>query len=339
MFVGWASMGRWCAAVFSSPPVDFVMVRVGSMKKPLTMILALTLIGALIPFSQSSAESSVPGLSCPVEEVAVNPYVQAGFQHVGSNMNLPVGSEGPVAGLLQIGQIDLSLKDANLWTGTVGVTVKKGELFSLFASIGGSLNHPFVVSGQVPISLGPVGPEPTVDFTTSNLNMWYAQGGVSLGPILLGVYGSHFGVEVADPRVGSVPLSNQTLRGDIISTTMAPYIGFAVPASTALLTVIYSPLAMSKTTLALRTSDSNLAQAQYKWNKPGNFLSCNFQYNMPPIRGSSLGVWLNYAYQDIRGNAQLDFQDSTAGVTRQRDVTATMTQYVIQGGLTWGITF
>jgi hypothetical protein len=42
---------------------------------------------------------------------------------------------------------------------------------------------------------------------------------------------------------------------------------------------------------------------------------------------------------DIRGNAQLDFQDSTLGISRQRDVTATMTMYVIQGGLMVGLTF
>lgn len=309
------------------------------MKKLLTAVMTMGLIFASLVSAETSAGFAVPGFGALTEDLTVNPFVQAGFQRIGSNMNLPVDAEGPIAGLLQVGKVDLSLKDANFWTGTAGATVKAGKLFSMFASIGGSLNRPFVVSGEIPIALGPIAGEPVVDFTTSKLSMWYAQGGVGLGPILLGLYGDHFGVEIGDPRRGSVPLANQTLRGDVISTTLAPYIGFGMEASNALLTVIYSPLATSNTTLVLRTSDRDLAQAQYKWNKPGNFLSCNLQYNTTPVNGSSFGAWANYSLMDIRGNAELDFQDSTLGISRQRDVTATMTMYVIQGGLMLGLTF
>jgi hypothetical protein len=169
--------------------------------------------------------------------------------------------------------------------------------------------------------------------------MWYAQGGVGLGPVLLGLYGDHFAITVGDPRRGSVPLDNQTLRGDVMSTTLAPYIGFAIPAAGALFTVMYSPLATSNTTLVLRTSDQDLAQVQYKWNKPGNFVSSSFQYNMAPVCAVALGVWANYTWMDVRGNAQLDFQDSTLAISRQKEVTAIMTKYVLQGGCTLGITF
>jgi hypothetical protein len=178
-----------------------------------------------------------------------------------------------------------------------------------------------------------------VDFNASQMNMWYAQGGVSLGPVLLGLYGDHFGIEVGEPRIGSAPLANKTLRADVISTTLAPYIGFAVPASNGLLMVIYSPLAQSNTTLVLRTSSTNLAQLQYKWNKPGNLISCNFQYNIEPMKGASLGLWAGYLYMAIRGNAEVDYQNSTLGISRQKDVTATMTKDVIQGGLMMGLTF
>jgi hypothetical protein len=309
------------------------------MKKLLVPIVVSILFLASAACAQDLRQVGLPGLASLLKDLAVNPYVQVGFQRVGSNMNLPVGAEAPTPGLLQIEEMDISLKDANFWTGTAGVSIKKGELLSLFGSVGGSLKRTFIVSGEIPVSLGATGGQPTVDFDASQLGMWYAQGGVSLGPILLGLYGDHFGIEVGEPRIGSVPSANQTLRGDVITTTLAPYIGFAIPASNGLLTVIYSPLASSATTLVLRTSQSDLAQAQYKWNKPGNFLSCSFQYNATPIDDFSFGLWSNYTYMDVHGNAQLDFQNSTTGVSRQKEVTATMTKYILQGGVMLGMTF
>lgn len=309
------------------------------MKKLLTCATALVVICASAACAQSLGGLGLPGLGSLPGSISVNPTVQVGFQHVGSNMNLPIAAQGPIAGLIQIQELDISLKDASFWTGSAGVTVKAGEIFSLFGSVGGSLNRRFIVSGATPVSIGTVGGSPTVDFTGSQVSMWYAQGGLSLGPILLGVYGDHFGLVVGDPRQGSVPLNNQTLRGDVISTTLAPFIGVAIPASGALLTVMYSPLAMSKTTMVLRTSLQDLTQLQYKWNKPGNFLSTSLQYNVAPVNSVSLGLWANYTWMDVRGDAELDFEDSTRGFSRQKTVTATMTKYVIQGGLTAGITF
>jgi len=91
--------------------------------------------------------------------------------------------------------------------------------------------------------------------------------------------------------------------------------------------------------MVLRTSLQDLTQLQYKWNKPGNFLSTSLQYNVAPVNSVSLGLWANYTWMDVRGDAELDFEDSTRGFSRQKTVTATMTKYVIQGGLTAGITF
>jgi hypothetical protein len=145
------------------------------MKKLLIAAIALSFLCGSISFA-SDLGAILPGMGSLTENVTVNPYVQVGFQHVGANINLPVGAEGPVAGLLQIDQIDLSLKDANLWTGTAGVTMKAGELLSLFAAIGGSLDRPFTVSGKIPVSLGTGGTQPTIDSTSSHLGVWYATG-------------------------------------------------------------------------------------------------------------------------------------------------------------------
>lgn len=309
------------------------------MKKLLLSTLTAVLVLASLVCAHGFGTSALPGLDSLTQNLTFNPYAQAGFQRVGSNIDLPISAESATPGLLQIEGLSLSVRDANFWTGTVGATVKSGELLSLFASIGGSLNRPFIVTGQMPVSLDSIGRQPTLEFDATKLEMWYAQGGVSLGPVLLGLYGDHFGIAVGNPRRGSVPLSNQTLRADFLTTTLAPYIGFAVPAANTLFSVIYSPFAMSNTTVALRTSDSDVAQARYKWNKPGNFVSCSFQYNSTPTNSASFGVWGNCAYMGVRGNAELDFQDANSGVSRQKQVTATMTKYIIQGGLMFGLNF
>ena len=283
------------------------------MKKLLVLLLISISVFAATALAQGLSQIGIPGLANPADDVTVIPYAQVGFQRVGSNINLPIRWEGPIAGLLQIDQMDIALQDTNLWTGTAGVTFKKGEMLSLFGSVGGSLPRTVAVSGEIPVGLGPIGSQPTVDFTASQISMWYAQGGVSLGPILLGLYGDHFGIEVGEPRIGSRPLNNQTLRGDIITTTLAPFIGFTVPASNGLLTATYSPLAQSNTTLVLRTSTRNVTQLQYTWNKPGNLFTCNFQYTIEPMKGSSLGLWAGYLYMEIRGHAELDYRNSTQG--------------------------
>lgn len=310
------------------------------MKKILIFALLFGLSYASMASAQGLGGLSLPSLGSFTENVKVNAYAQAGFMHMGSNMRLPISAEGPVAaGLLQIETLDIAMKDANFWTGTVGFTAKSGELLSLFASVGGILPRQFVVTGEVPISLGGSGASPTIDFTGSNAQSWFAQSGVGLGPVLLGAYWGNFELIVADPRQGSVPLANQTLRGDIVNTTFAPYFGFALPVSCALATVIYSPWAWSNTTLVLRTSQADLAQLQYKWNKPGDFLSATVQFNPAPVGSINFGLWGNYTWMRVIGDADLEFQDATAGVTRQKTVTANVTQYVTQGGITLGINF
>lgn len=309
------------------------------MRKVLAFAMLFGLAFASAACAAELGSFSLPCLKAFNGNVTVNPYVQAGFQKVGSNMDLPVDREFPTPGLLQIGTLSIAVRDANFWTGTAGTTIKAGELLSFFAAVGGSLNRPFTIVGEIPISSGGIGAQPTIEFDANKLSMWYAQGGVALGPVLLGLYGDHFGIDIGDPRQGSVPLNNQTLRADLISTTLAPYIGIAIPASNALISIIYSPLATSNTTVALRTSIGDVAQARYKWNKPGNFFSFSFQYNQTPSATSSVGVWGNCTYMTVRGNAELNFQDSTLGISRQRDVTASLTKYVIQGGLMFGLNF
>lgn len=298
----------------------------------------------LLCFAQICAGQNLrlPGLPSPsfMENLKVNPYAQVGFQWVGSNLSLPVESEAPPVLPLNIGTLDISLKDANFWTGITGFSVVADEKYSFFAAAGGLLNRPFITAGTVPVSLGGLSTTSFLEFTNSKVESWFIQTGIGLGPVLLGLYWDHFAFALGDPRNQDGPISNQTLRGDILTKTFAPFIGFALPASGATLTVTYSPLAYSNTALSLSSSQSNISQLRYTWKKPGDLVNASVQYNKPLSSSTSFGIWGNYSWMRMRQTAELEFEKSPAPIiSRTRDVTASMTKYVIGGGVTLGINF
>jgi hypothetical protein len=311
------------------------------MKRHLVCAIMIVLCCTSMVRAQCLDGFSLPWIGSQCGDLKVKTSAQVGFQHVGSNISLPVGSE-LVSGVgdLQIDTLDITLQDANFWTGIMGFTVIAAEKYSFFASAGGNLDREFVTTGTIPVSLNGVGTSASIDFTNSGLRTWFAQTGVGLGPILFGLYWDKFTIKVADPRTANGPLPNQTLRGDFVTTTFCPYVGFALPVSQAMLTVMYSPLAWANTTLALRSSNNGETDLQYKWNKPGSFLSASFQYNQDLSKTTSFGVWTSYTWMNQQGTCGLSFQHNGGiPVTRDREITAMMTKYVLQGGLTLGINF
>ena len=242
------------------------MKQIGGLLLCLLLCLPSTLLG------QSFVPDGHPVLIWFSENLKVNPYAQVGFRWVGSNLNLPIENEIFPAVPIEIAEMDVSLKDANFWTGTVGFNILAYEKYSLFAAAGGFLRRPFITAGTVPVNIGSFAATPSLEFTNSNLESWFVQTGVGLGPVLLGLYWSHFGFEFGEPRVGSVPLANQTLRGDILTKTFAPFVGIAIPASGAMLTLQYSPIAYSNTNLDLRSSQAGSTDLRYSWKKPGNLI-------------------------------------------------------------------
>jgi hypothetical protein len=313
--------------------------RNGSMKRVLVfgVLLSLCLSGSL--WAEGPLSGSCSGLSAFAKDLKVNSYAQAGFQWVGSNLNLPVQNEIYPAVPLQISEMDIALRDANFWAGMAGITITASEIYSLFASAGGILGRPFATVGEVPVNYGAVGASPVLEFTTTNTESWFIQTGIGLGPLLAGVYWNYFGFGLADPRSQNGPLANQSLRGDILTKTFAPFIGFALPAGGAMFSITYSPLAYSNTELSLTSSQDTLTQVRYSWNKPGDLINAMFQYNVPMSSSVSLGLWANGSWMAMRGTARLGLVNAVPELSRGKEVTATMTQYVTGGGVTLGLNF
>ncbi|MEW6351145.1 MAG: hypothetical protein AB1646_18975 [Thermodesulfobacteriota bacterium] len=273
------------------------------------------------------------------QNVKVNPYAQIGFQKVGSNLNLPVQNES-LTGFLNIGEMDITLRDGNFWTGIAGVNVVAKEMYSFFAGAGGLLNRPFLTSATVPVTLGPGSTSANLEFTNTKVESWFVQTGVGLGPVLLGLYWDHFAYSLGDPRDAQGPIANQTLRGDIITKTFCPFVGLTIPAGDTVFTVTYSPFAYSDTALALMNSQNNMSELRYTWKKPGNLFNAMLQYNTPLSSSTSFGLWANCSWMNMRQDAELEFRNTqTPPVSRTRDVTATLTKYVVGGGVTLGLKF
>ena len=89
---------------------------------------------------------------------------------MGSNISLPTASQlVSRTNDLQIDTLDISVQDANFWTGIIGVNAVLKEKYSFFAAAGGNLNREFITAGTIPVSLNGVSTSANLDFTNSGL--------------------------------------------------------------------------------------------------------------------------------------------------------------------------
>ena len=278
-------------------------------------------------------------------KILLNPSVQIGYQQIGANMSIPIEAEaGTPAGQLQIGTVDVALKDFNFWSGTVGLNVVAGPL-TLFGTAGGFQPHAFRLSGQVPISLGIIGATPEFSMDASNFQFWTIQAGASYTicggySILGGIMWSHMAVEFDNLQTAAGPSPNPTFRGDVLMKTGVPFIGIQVMQEGYYRgSILYSPIAWTSGALAFRSSQVPLADLSYSLNQPGKFLAFSAEYYFrlpPPV---SLSVWFNSSLVSIKGNSDVEFTTAGPSVFRTKDVTVTNTQYLVGGGFTFGLIF
>ena len=184
---------------------------------------------------------------------------------------------------------------------------------------------------------------PNLTFTGSNLNFWTAQCGADYTvardlSVLFGYIWSHTAVTFTDPRVGSIPLPNQTLTVDVSMNIGVPFIGLQVLEKGMYRgAFMYSPWATSSGTLSLNTTSPEQADLSYSLNQPGNFFAANAEYYFlfqPPV---ILSCWFLASYAKIQGDSNLQF--TAPVIMASRDVTISNTQYGLAGGVTFALAF
>jgi hypothetical protein len=324
------------------------------MKKVLQLFLCLTILCPTVLFAQSLSSNLIPsGLPSSLSvgqdseaagvlsglpiisglkagKILLNPSLQVGYQHIGCNLTLPASAVPRRNNQLFIGTMDVTLKDVNFWFGTAGLNVIAGPV-TLFGSVGGYSARLFEMQGTLPISNDVGSVAPNLTFTGSNLNFWTAQCGAGYTiagdlSVLAGYIWTHTAATFTDPRVGSVPLPNQTLTGDVSMNIGVPFFGLQIlQKGYSRAAFMYSPWATSSGTLSLNTTSPEQTDLSYSLNQPGNFFAVNAEYYFlfqPPV---IMSCWFLGSYAIIQGSSDLQF---TAPIgTASMDVNITNTQY------------
>jgi hypothetical protein len=102
---------------------------------------------------------------------------------------------------------------------------------------------------------------------------------------------------------------------------------------------MYSPLAYSDATVVLRNSQNQSSETEYSWNEPGELFITAFQYNTPATKSISFGIWANYLWMNMKGDADLTFISTGLADPILREVEVTMGKYVYGGGFSLGYRF
>lgn len=308
-----------------------------------------TASGQALSGGMGGALSSLPlpaAVQGSLESIKLNPYAQVGYTHVGCNMTIPIAGEliDPGGGFgLEIGGLDLFFEDFNVWTATVGLNAVLTPKISAFCMAVGAAPRLLPASGTVPISTTLGGTEAEITFTASDLEIWAFQAGMGYGlmpgySVIAGYYWDHTSVALSDPRQGSIPLANQTLKADLIAKSRIPFIGLQIQDPSYVGIFTYSPLAWVDVTFALRNSQTRLQELSYSWNKPGQSLTAYLQYNATPPP-TIISLWCTGSWLHVRGPGQLEFESIPPNIAREKDSTATMGKYSYGGGISVGMMF
>jgi hypothetical protein len=293
-----------------------------------------------VPFLTSIYEKFSKLSSSGIE---FSPYVQTGFTHVGSNLNLPIqAGAGLDLGELRVGDLDVVLNDGNVWTGVVGLNAILTPKIVLFGTATAYAPRQMSLKGTLPISVGPVGVDPSLTLTVSNFEYWNLSCGVAYGiggggSLVLGSSWDRTALSLSDPRIGSVALANQTIKGEVQLKHWIPYIGLQLVQKHYNALLLYSPLAYGTGTISLRSNQTAPHQLEWRLRQLGYFLAFAAQYNLPVPPPMTASLAFNAGLINVKGDSTLEYDSPTFRGTR--DVTAQTTNYAIGGALSLALVF
>ncbi|MBI5248924.1 MAG: hypothetical protein HY912_05465 [Desulfomonile tiedjei] len=291
------------------------------------------------------AIAGLPGLN--LGKIALNPFVQVGYQKVASNISFPIQVQQviPVDNTLQIGTMELLLQDASFWTGIAGLNVVLNPTWSLFSAVGGFVPRDVIAPSILPIRINGITLPSRIDFTGDNVEYWFIQAGASYAigggwSLLAGYFWDHFGMVAVDPRIGQIPFPNQSLRADFLTKTAVPFLGIGLTdlqlkykAS-----IIYSPLAQSRCLMASRSSQGGTSQLLYTFNKPGQFLAANMEYDSQLSKEYYMSFWAAASWVKVTGGGSFEFSSAVVNGGRSESG-ASISKYSLGGGIGLGMVF
>ncbi len=281
--------------------------------------------------------------------VILNPNVQIGYQRVSATMSYPLLLETvvPIDNQLEIGTMELSLKDVGFWSATAGINAVVSPAWSVFANITGYFPVTYPIVTTLPIQLGGVTLPTEIIFHRYQNRILVVPVGSIHGAVSKLFH--NFGVPVGSfskPGGGPPHWIDASPRPDaarrFLGKDLCAVCRVANKQTGFSGTLIYSPYASCRSIMAIRSSAVGLDELAYNFSKPGQLISFTGQYDVTRSKSPfSFQIWGNASWMAIRGAGDFTYT-RTAPVPisfSKSRIDAISAKYVLGGGVTLGFIF
>lgn len=318
-------------------------------RKFFVCLFTLFILIGVVKNASAHGWPEIPGLqSLNLGGIRIVPEVQIGYENFSLNFNLPAATlQSPLPPFPST--LDLQLKDANLWIGSLSAAFyfPSALSFELIAranakkDVNVQENEEYVFGG-----------EQGVTWTGSPFERWMAEGRFNyrfstVCSALVGLRRDHIAISLRDPRDSAGnPLNfddsgtifpgltferHQRYYSDLISKLWIPYIGLEVVGPGYKASLIGSPFAAAEfkvpaallfdltltvnippfppSSTQLIASDSLL----YRVARPAVFLEGSFQYDLNLTSSLTVGLWCRASLMSLKGQGSWS-HDSMAQV-------------------------
>jgi hypothetical protein len=307
----------------------------------------LLMLGLMLVSPFSFQAQAFPGFeSIGLRKIEIQPFGRVGYKRFGLNLNFPFSTTPTFAnGSSLVGPppLDLKLRDAGIWVGSVGLACVFPNLVVSLQADGSAKKHVDIFAGEN----FPWFARPTpFTWSGSDFQLWDADG--MIGSRLYGDYFLLGGLRcdkltlrISNPvDATGVPLNGifpaTNFSGDILTETWIPYFGFQVTATCYRASIIYSPFASSKVIASQEVNVPPVSQGM-KWSfgKPSHFFEGSFEYDCAVHSSLRFGLWAKGTWMSSRGNANWTLEGGSVGFpdTAELNTTSTLSRYELGGGM------
>jgi hypothetical protein len=278
--------------------------------------------------------ASVPGLgSFDVRGMRLTPNVRVGFQWMGLNFNLPT-LDALQIGFTGAAPIDIQLKDARVWVGSVGLEAQLSPALSLFVNAEANAKRTAsAVTSEDPLG-NLTGLVPN-RWDASHLEWWAVEGGVAYNimndvAVFAGLRRDHLSFGLDNPRdafgnpinssisVPGIVLITETAAADFQLKLWVPYLGLRFVGANYRGSLSWSPFANAAVKVPDHFIDNIFVfpapgvtvstgfEWKYSMFRTGTQFAGDFDYDLRLTSNFSLKAWAKGSWLRVRGRGNLD---------------------------------
>jgi hypothetical protein len=268
--------------------------------------------------------------------IRVVPRVDVGYQKIGFSLNVPVPF-GFSAGIPTVGPVDLTLRDSNVWVGSVGFDAQIGPRLSLFLTGQANAKRDVTVEeGESPsILVLALGLPLPLQRPGTGLEWWAIDAGAAWRirddlSLIGGFRQDNLSLGLGGPRTadgqsldlnlnipGVVSLLT-SFRGDLQTKLSIPYFGVQFSGFNYRGSVILSPFVWATAKVPLRGATiigipfipleiDLFNEWRFSLSKPAFFLEGKSEYDVEVYRGGLIRLWATGNWLRVRDTANENY--------------------------------